>query len=198
MSQTVDYYVSLSSPFTYMGHARLYEIAAKHGATVNAKVMNLATIFPKTGGLPLLKRAPERRAYRMMELKRWRAHLDVELTLEPKFFPVDERPAARMVIAAEIGGLDHTALIAAYLHAVWAEERDIADAKTVIAIADEQGLDGAALARVAETPPVEDRYAAHTEEALAKGVFGAPAYVYRDELFWGQDRLDFLDHALAG
>ena len=197
MSKSIDYYLSLRSPWAYLGGGRLEEIAARHGAAVAVKPVDYGTIFPQTGGLPLPKRAPARQAYRLMELRRWRARLDLPLNLEPQGFAVDEAPAARLVIAAGARGGDSLRLAHAVLRAVWVEERRIDDPATLKAIAEETGHDGAALVDLTERPETAAAYEALTQEALSRGVFGAPTYVYRDELFWGQDRLDFLDHALG-
>jgi len=198
MTQRIDYYVCLISPWTYLGDARLAAIAAEHGAEINYKPMNLGRVFPETGGLPLAKRPPARQAYRMQELKRWRDFLDVPLTLEPAHFPASEWPAAGMVIAAKAAGRDCGALINGFLSGVWAEERNIADPDTACAIADERGFDGAALLAEAENnDAIKATWDTYSDEALAAGVFGAPAYVIGDEVYWGQDRLDFVDRALA-
>ncbi|MEK9754437.1 MAG: 2-hydroxychromene-2-carboxylate isomerase [Rhodospirillaceae bacterium] len=198
MSKRIDYYVCLISPWTYLGDARFRAIAVKHGAEVNPKPMNLGRVFPETGGLPLAKRAPARQAYRMRELKRWRDFIGLPLTLEPAHFPASEWPAAGMVIAAKRQGLDVGPLINGYLSGVWAEERNIADPATAVAIADERGFDGKALLAEAESDAdVKATWDTYSEEALAAGVFGAPAYVIGEDVFWGQDRLDFVDRLLA-
>ena len=197
MSKSIDYYLSLRSPWAYLGSGRLEEMAARHGAEVAVKPVDFGTIFPQTGGLPLPKRAPARQAYRMMELRRWRARLDLPLNLEPAGFAAAEAPAARLVIAAGDSGGDPLRLAHAVLRAVWVEERRIDDDATLKAIAEETDHDGAALVARAEQPEAAAAYEALTREALSRGVFGAPTYVYRDELFWGQDRLDFLDQALG-
>lgn len=198
MPQRIDYYVCLISPWTYLGDARIRAIAAKHGAEVNVKPMNLGRVFPETGGLPLAKRAPARQAYRMQELKRWRDFLELPLTLEPAFFPASEWPAAGMVIAAKKQGLDCGPLVNGYLSAVWAEDRNIADPATATAIADERGFDGSTLLAEAERDAgIKATWDTYSDEALAAGVFGAPAYVIGEHVFWGQDRLDFVDRLLA-
>ena len=197
MNKTIHYYLSLISPYTYLGDPFLTEIAQRHGASIRRKPVALSKIFPETGGLPLAKRAPARQAYRLTELDRWRKHRDMDLNLQPKYFPAAEWPAAGMVIAAENQGLNSGALVNGILTAIWAEDRDIADADTLLAITDERGLDGKALLKAAEDEGIKAAYDGNTEEALQAGVFGAPTYVFRDELFWGQDRLDFLDQALG-
>ncbi len=197
MSKTIDYYLTLTSPWTYLGCQRFVELAERHGAEIRVKPVNYGVIFPRTGGLPLPKRSPERQAYRLMELKRWRAYLEVPLNLHPKHFPVPDGDAACMVLAAEQTGGDPLRLAHATLAAVWVEEKDITDADTLVEIADAAGHDGPALLTVARDPETRAAYDARTEEAIERGVFGAPTYIYKDELFWGQDRLDFLERALA-
>ncbi len=196
MDRIIDYYHALASPWTYLGGPRLDRIAADAGASVNFKPVDLGEVFPVSGGLPLAKRAPQRQAYRLVELARWRDYLGVALTVEPAFFPVNETLAARMVVAARRAGAGAGRLSNAILRAVWAEERNIADAETLAAIAGENGLDGDVLLAEANTEAVAGEYAADTAEAIERGVFGAPSYIYRGELFWGQDRLDFLERAL--
>ena len=141
MSKVVDYYYSLVSPWTYLGGLRFERIAAEAGAVVKRKPINLGKVFPVSGGLPLAKRAPQRQAYRLVELARWRDHLGMALNLEPKFFPAPDGLAGRVVIAARRAGADAGRLGNAILRAVWAEERDIADPDTLRAIAAETGID---------------------------------------------------------
>lgn len=193
MAKAVDYYLFMISPWAYLGGPRLAEIARRHGATINVKPIDAAVVFPETGGLPLAKRAPARQEYRLVELRRWRDHLGLPLTIRPAHFPVAHETAARLVIAAG----DPFALAQAVLAAVWAEERDIADVATLKDIAAATGHDAKALLAAAESEATGKAYAALSKEAIRRGVFGSPSYVYRDEVFWGQDRLDFLDRALA-
>ena len=127
MTKTVDYFYSHFSPWTYLGHARFLKIAEAAGASVTFKPSSFGTIFPQSGGLPLPKRAPQRQAYRMMELKRWRDHLGVPMNLEPKFFPAPDEAAQRFGVAAGDMGLDIGKLSGAILYAVWNEERNLAD-----------------------------------------------------------------------
>lgn len=195
--KTIRYYLAPQSPWTYLGHERLLAIAERHGAAIEPRPIDLGRVFPVSGGLPLGKRAPQRQAYRLVDLKRWAAFAGRPLNLHPGHFPVDGGDASKLIIAAELarGAKAATTLAGALLRAVWVEERDIADADTLRAIARESGFDGAALyeAREAATPTF-DRY---TQDAIEAQVFGVPWYEYGGEPFWGQDRLDFLDRALA-
>ncbi len=191
----IDYYFVPISPWTYLGHGRLEEMARRHGATVRCKPVDYGKIFPISGGLPLAKRAPQRQAYRLVELQRWRKFLGVPLNLHPKFFPAPADLAAKLILAAPEAA--QLGLTGAILRAVWAEDRDIADAATLKAIVDAGGLDGAGLLAAATTAATVARYESLTQEAIERQVFGAPTYIYKDEPYWGQDRLDFLERALA-
>ena len=191
MAKHVDYYLTPTSPWTYLGHERFVQIARKHGATVAVKPVDYGVIFPQSGGLPLAKRAPQRQAYRLQELARWRDHLGVPLNIHPKFFPADPSPAACLICAAPEN--KRLAVAGDFLRAVWAEERNIADAAVVAEVAGRHGIADAASA-VAMGKAL---YESNTREALARQVFGAPTYAFGNDLYWGQDRLDFLDRALA-
>jgi len=197
MSRQVTVYYALQSPWTYLGWARFRELAAKVAAEVDYRPIEMASVFAASGGLPLARRPQQRQAYRLMELKRWRQRLGVPLNLHPRHFPVDEALAGRMVVAHGRTGGDVGRLSQAMMTAVWAEERDLADRPTLLAIAAEQDLDGGALLEAAASAAVQAAYHANTEAAIAAGVFGVPTFQIGDELFWGQDRLDFVAAALA-
>lgn len=199
MNKTVEYFMTPVSPFTYLGHARLRDICARHQANIQLRVMDLGKVFPVSGGLPLKDRPAQRRAYRMMELKRWRDLLGLPLTLEPKHFPVPAEPAATLILAVlERHGVSAALDIAGDCgRAVWAEERNISDPEVLSEIVTARQLDAAELLEYARSAEAAARYVQHSQEAIARNVFGSPTYIYQDELFWGQDRLDFLDRALA-
>jgi 2-hydroxychromene-2-carboxylate isomerase len=193
----IDYFLVPQSPWTYLGHARLVALAQEHGASVAVRPMDLGQIFPISGGLPLPKRAPQRQAYRLVELQRFAEHLQLPLNLHPRFFPVSGDDAARLLICVtqhegQAAALD---LAGRALTAVWAEERNIADADTLAALLAEAGLPAARLAQ-SKDAAVQAAYAAHTQAAIEAQVFGAPSYVMAGEIFWGQDRLDFVARRL--
>jgi 2-hydroxychromene-2-carboxylate isomerase len=196
---TITYYVTLNSPWSYLGSARFAEMAKRHGYAVDVKPAKYGEIFSRTGGLPLPKRAPERQAYRMMELKRWREQTGLPIKLQPAFFPSNEAPGTRLVIAAKLAGLDAHSLATELGRAVWERDENFAEASVMDAAAKRAGLDADVIRRGAppdaELDAIHDRY---TAEALQQGVFGAPSYVLESgEFFWGQDRLDFVERALA-
>ena len=196
MNGSIDYYLSLISPWSYLGHQRLASIARAHGVNINIYPVNLSTIFPSTGGIALAKRAPARQSYRLVELQRWRTKLQINLNLHPKFFPVNDTLAASMVVnLRQDNPLAAIDFAGACLRACWLQDRDISDRDTLLIIAEEQRLDGEKLLVNREETAII--IATDSDRALSQGVFGAPSYLYDNELFWGQDRLDFLDQALT-
>jgi 2-hydroxychromene-2-carboxylate isomerase len=196
---TIQYFFTPNSPWTYLGHLRFWDIARKHGAQVEVLPVDLGgQVFPISGGLPLAKRAPQRQAYRLVELKRFSEHLHAPMNLQPKFFPVAPDDAARLIIAVEMhDGADAAMHITdAALRAVWVEERNIADEATLATLLRERELPARRL-EDAHSQAVQERYEANTRRAIDAGVFGAPSFVIDGEIFWGQDRLDFVDRRLT-
>lgn len=197
MGKEADYYLALSSPWTYIGGKRLTTIASSTATTFKVKPVKGAEVFEASGSLPLPKRPPSRKAYRMTELRRWRRFLDLQMNLEPNYFPVSEINAAHMVIAAGQEGLNPLQLSNIFLACVWEKNENIADTKILIAAATENGFDGPKLAEMIGAAKVEDEYERNTQEAIKAQVFGMPWYIYEGEPYWGQDRLDFLERDLS-
>lgn len=198
MGKTVDYYLSVASPWTLLGSARFIAMARRTEAVVHVRPMDFGRILAASGGLPYQQRAPQRASYRQEDLARWRRRLGIPLNLEPSFYPVDREPASRMVVAARAIGADAALdLTHAILGAMWQEDRNIADRDTLVALANGVGLDGGSLAAASQEPAVAAAWNQDTEDALQAQVFGAPTWVVDGERFWGQDRLDFLEEKLA-
>ncbi|TGN56577.1 2-hydroxychromene-2-carboxylate isomerase [Paracoccus liaowanqingii] len=194
----IDYYLGTISPWCYLAGNRLEEIAARHGAQITYKPLDLLQLFDRTGGIRPADRHASRMEYRAQELPRWAAHLGMPLNLKPAHWPVNMAPSSYAIIAAQAaGGGDLGGLVQAILRAVWADQRDISDDAVIRDLLGASGFDPAladkGLFVGAET------YGRNLEEAVQAGAFGAPFYVVRetDQRFWGQDRLDFLDRHLA-
>ncbi|MBN8902845.1 MAG: 2-hydroxychromene-2-carboxylate isomerase, partial [Rhodospirillales bacterium] len=170
-----------------------------HGASLRIWPVDFGTIFPASGGLPLPKRAPQRQAYRMMELKRWRDHLGIPIRLEPKYFPAQEQLAACCTIAVRetIGDAEAIRLAHRVLKALWEEDKDTGDRATLSDLIAQVGLDADRVLTLGADPRWAEKRTADTRAALDRGVFGAPSYVIGDEIFWGQDRLEFVERRLA-
>ena len=199
MTTIVHYYLAPQSPWTYLGHQRLMHMAQQAGAEVRVIPMDLGKVFPVSGGLPLGQRAPQRQAYRFVELERFSKHLQMPLHLRPQFFPVAGDDAARLIIAVGMhhGSAQAAKFAGAVLAAVWVQERNIADTQTLSELLAENQLDSECL-ELSRNADVQKQYDANTQEAIDVGVFGSPTYVIDGELFWGQDRLEFVSRKLLG
>lgn len=193
----IDYYLATISPWCYLAGNRLEEIAARHGATITYKPLDVLQLFDRTGGVRPANRHPSRLEYRGYELPRWAAHLGMPINLKPAFWPVNMAPSSYAIIAAQEAGGDAGALVQGFLRACWAEERDISDDAVIRDVLQGAGFDPAlsdkGLFVGAET------YGRNLEQAVEAGVFGTPFYIVREtgERFWGQDRLEFVDRHLA-
>ncbi|MEM6939527.1 MAG: 2-hydroxychromene-2-carboxylate isomerase [Pseudomonadota bacterium] len=193
----IDYYFATLSPYCYLAGTRLEAVASKHGATITYKPFDIVAAFSRTGGTPPKERHISRIEYRAQELVRQAKKNEMPFNLTPAHWPTNGAPAAYAFIAAQnAGGGDLGGLAHAITRAVWAEEKDIAEDAVVRACLEGAGFDpglaNSGLLTGAET------YARNLEEAVERGVFGAPFYFAGEARFWGQDRLEDLDLHLAG
>lgn len=198
MRRTLDYYFAPQSPWVYLGHARLTELLQRTNTEVRVRPVDFGHIFAVSGGLPLPQRAPQRQAYRLVELRRFSEALGVPLNPQPRHFPLPGDPSALLItaVATHDGAAAAMWLTGAIGQAIWAQERNMADATELAAVLAECGLDAQRLAQ-AQDDENKALYAQHTREAVDAGVFGAPSYALDGEIFWGQDRLDFVERRLA-
>ncbi len=193
----IDYFMFTLSPFTYLAGSRLDEIAQKHGCRVTYKPFALMKVFEQTGGTPPAQRHESRKTYRLQELARVAQKTGMPINLQPAHWPTNPAPSCYAIIAAQAaGGGDLSGLTRSILRACWAEEKDIAQDDIVQACLADNGFDpelaNSGLLSGAQV------FEANTEEAVQRGVFGAPTYLVDDQVFWGQDRLDYLDEYLSG
>ncbi|MGZ9811211.1 DsbA family protein [Pseudoroseicyclus sp. H15] len=194
----IDYYLSVLSPFVYLAGTRPAEIAAKHGATITYKPLDISGLFGAVGAVPMKERHVNRRELRGQELRRESKRAGVPLNPAPAHWPTNAAPASYALIAGqEDGSGDVAKALAAISRASWAEEKDIAEDEVIRAALQEGGFDPSladkGLLAGAET------YAKNGEEAVSAGAVGVPFFVVDGtERFWGQDRLEQLDDYLAG
>ncbi|CAN5459278.1 2-hydroxychromene-2-carboxylate isomerase [soil metagenome] len=197
-SLVVDYYLGITSPWAYMGHRRLRDIARRTGATINVLPVDLGgKIFPVSGGLPVAKRAPQRLAYRLTELKRYSDYLGIPLKVQPTYFPLSSDDAAQLVIAVDRkDGIEQALDLAELImKSLWTDDRNVDDPKVLAELLDVAGLPPERMDE-SHTQAVHEQYEADSQKAIEIGVFGSPTYVIEGELFWGQDRLDFVERRL--
>jgi 2-hydroxychromene-2-carboxylate isomerase len=197
----VDFFYDFSCPYAYLAHTQIEALCARAGAELVWRPMLLGGVFKAVGTVqvPFASMIPTKARNNAFDMLRWAEHFDVPLTT-PKAHPNRTVLALRATLAADAEiPRASKAIFAAY----WGRGRDVAEPAVVREALDDAGLDGAGLIARAEDPAIRADLRARTDEAVAHGIFGAPAFVVTapgvtGDLFWGQDRLDFVEKALGG
>ena len=197
MTKSIDYYFAGSSPFAYLGHAAILDVAKRHGVTLNFKPVDPALVWKESGSVPLPQRSPTRQRYRFLELQRIAHMRDLPINLQPAYFPVDPTLADCCVIALQNQGHDPANYMGQVFRGVWTQERNIADEDVIAQMLTSCGFDAAETIRAAKSQEVRDLRARFSDEAAKADAVGVPAFVLDGEVFWGQDRIEFIDHALS-
>lgn len=195
--KSIDYFFWINSDWAYLGADRLAALARRHHVSINYKPVDLIDVYSRTGGIPLGERSVQRRAYREAELKRWMKRLNITLNVTPRYMCPDAALASRYTIAADKLGHPVAPLYKDILHAQWCAEQDISQADVILQVAKNSDLPADEIMNFALSDEIGDVYRAYTDEAIEQGVFGSPTYIFQGEVFWGQDRLDFLREAVA-
>ncbi len=194
MSRQLEFYFDFGSPTAYLAHKRLGQLSAQYGLEVVYKPMLLGGVFKATDNTSPVA-IPAKGAYMMQhDLPRFVARYGVELNFNPHF-PINTLNLMRGAIAAErLGCAD--AYIDAVYDAVWVHGKNMGDPEVVAAALSDAGLDAGALMELAQDSDVKAALIAATDEAVARGTFGAPTLFMDGEMYFGQDRLDFVEEAL--
>ena len=191
--RTIDFYFSFISLYTYIGYEAFQDLVNRHDLDVNYKPIDLHAVFSAGGGLPVSKRPPQRQAYRFVEMQRWRLARNIPLVLKPKHHPSDPVIGHRMLLAALKEGSDVRQFVGNALKILWVNDLDIQDPKIMVQVANQSGLKGDALLEKSHDAAIQADIDSLTQEAVERQVFGTPFFFYRDEPFWGQDRLEMLE-----
>ena len=193
----VDYFMSHGSPWTFLGHNRLNKIVKKFNVQLNMYPVNYGEIFPISGGLPVSKRPLQRQKIRLQELRRWAEFLNIDLIPEPKFFPSKSLLPSLLIIAAKIKKTNKDfELASSIMNALWVKELNVDEENTLKNIMDNLELDSEDLLSFAKSQECESIFKEYTNIAIEKNVFGAPTFIIDDQIYWGQDRLDFIERHL--
>ncbi|MBU6306044.1 MAG: 2-hydroxychromene-2-carboxylate isomerase [Candidatus Fonsibacter ubiquis] len=191
------YFYSVASPWSYLGIKRLKEISKKYSAQIIEKPIDLVgKVFVATGGTPVPQRHISRQNYRLLELKRWGEFLNIKINQKPKFFPPKDPhlPALFCLASIDMGiNMDFSSKVLEHL---WVKENDISNIDTLKLIADDLKISFEELNKLATSDKIKKIYEANTQEAINMNIFGVPSYVYNNEIFWGQDRLELLEYSL--
>ena len=194
----IEYYYSVSSVFAYFGSRRLSDMAQRHGARIAHKPIFHSIVVPATDGLRFTEMSPVRKAHFYREVERWSAYLEIPvLSGDPENHYGERDLPSGMIIAAQRLGFDVDELSFVVGEALWRDDRDIGDREVLRALASSLDMDAEQLLREAMLPEIQAEYERNSTECVDKGVFGSPTYVVNGEPFWGQDRLDFVERALA-
>lgn len=197
MTASITYYFSLLSPWAYVGHDYLHDMIGRTGGRIIYKPINVPAAFAASDTPGLAKRHKTRQAYRTLELQRWRVKRGLEFNLWPAHWPFAAATGDRMIAAIVEAGGDPAPFMRIVFSGIWEREQNFAENAALSAAADAVGLDGAALLDHAQRDETGAIYDANTAEAVSAGIFGVPAYLYKDEYFWGQDRIDLLEDAIV-
>ena len=193
----VDYFMSHGSPWTFLGHNRINNIVKQFNVQLNMYPVNYGEIFPVSGGLPVFKRPLQRQKIRLQELKRWAEFLKINLIPEPKYFPSKSLLPSLLIIAAKIMKTNKDFELASnIMNALWVEELHVDDENNLKNIMNKLELDSEVLLSFAKSQECENIFKEYTKIAIEKNVFGAPTYIIEDQVYWGQDRLDFIERHL--
>ena len=197
MSQKIDYYFTSISPFSWFGVKQLVGIAEKHNKSINFKPVVLAELWAVSGGVPPMQRPEVRQRLRLVDLQRTAHMRGVDINVKPAHFPVDPTLTDNCVWAIQAARGNPADFAFSLGEAVWAKELNITDEAVLADLISKAGFVSTAILSQAKSDEAAAARAQNSQDAIAADVVGAPAYVYKGEAFWGQDRLDYLDHMLT-
>ncbi|MFZ2100626.1 MAG: 2-hydroxychromene-2-carboxylate isomerase [Oricola sp.] len=197
MAQHIDYYFTSISPFSYLGHKAIADVAERHGATIAFKPVNLGGVWAESGAVPMPQRTPMRQRYRLIELQRAAEFRGLPITPKPAHFPVDPTLADHTVIAVVESGAHPGEYMTRVFEAIWVNDKNISDEGVLADVLAATGHDASSILERAASDAVAAIRATNTQDAVAADAMGAPAYVLNGEPFWGQDRIEYLERALA-
>ncbi len=196
MSKSVDFYFDVGSPAAYLAYRKLPAICEEAGAQIVWKPMLLGGVFQATNNHSPMT-VPAKGSYMMDDLGRFAKRYGCAFNHNPHF-PINTLMLMRGAVGMQ---MRDAARLGSYLdavfHAIWVDAKNMNDPATVVAVLQAAGFDAAAFMALVAGAEVKDRLKAITQEAVERGVFGAPAFIVNGTLYWGQDRLDFVKEALA-
>ena len=196
MTKTVEFFFDFGSPYTYLAYHQLPKIAARHGATVIWRPILLGGVFQATGNKSPME-VPAKGQYSLIDLQRWAQHFGVPLQMNPHF-PINTLPLMRGAVAMQLRSeVEFQRYVAVIFRAMFEHPRNLNQPEEVAAVLAENGMDPTAFVDLINAPAAKEKLKENTAQAVARGVFGAPTFFVGEQMFWGQDRLDFVEQALA-
>ena len=193
MNKQVEFFFDVGSPASYLAWTQLASIAQRHNAEIVWRPMLLGAVFQAVGNTSPAA-VPAKGAYMLKDLKRFSAIYDVPFRFNP-FFPVNTMQLMRGV-TAYLGTPKFESYLSAIFNALWAEKLNMESPEVVAEVLSKVGIEATGFKVRISEPEVKARLKSSTEEAVARGVFGAPSFFVNGEMFFGQDRLSFVEDAL--
>lgn len=197
MAKEIDYYYTSTSPFTWFGHKAFCSVAEKHGAKINYKPVNLMEVWKTSGAVPPPQRPPMRQRYRLLELQRIAHFRGLTVIPQPDSFPANPERADLCCIVLSQRGDDPGGFLFSVGEALWSQDRQIADEAVLAELLTKEGFDGEAVVATSKDAEFTEIRNSNSQDAIGLDVIGAPSYVYDSEVFWGQDRVDYLDTMIS-
>ena len=196
MSKTVEFYFDFGSPYSYLAYKALPGIAAAQGAQIVWRPMLLGGVFKATGNHSPVE-IPAKGKWLHQDLQRWAKRYGAVFRNNPHF-PVNTLVLMRGATGLQMRKENFDKYVETMFRAMWEAPRNLGEPAEIAAVLGEAGFDAAAFLALVNDAQVKEQLKKNTEEAVARGVFGAPTFFVGNEMFWGQDRLDFVAEALAG
>jgi len=195
MAKQVEFYFDFGSPYSYLAYRALPGIAAAHGAQIVWRPMLLGGVFKASGNHSPIE-IPAKHRWLQLDLKRWAARYGAAFSHNPHF-PINTLTLMRGAAGMQMRGADFRKYVEAIFHAMWEEPRNLGAPEDLALVLQQAGFDAAAFQSLVNDPAVKEQLKKNTEDAVARGVFGAPTFFVGEEMHWGQDRLEFVAAALA-
>jgi len=195
MTKTVEFYFDFGSPYSYLAYKALPGIAAAHGAQIVWRPMLLGGVFKATGNHSPVE-IPAKGKWMQQDMQRWAARYGAVFRNNPHF-PINTLVLMRGAAGMQMRGQDFDKYVEAIFRAMWENPRNLGEPQELAAVLRQAGFDADAFLALVNDPAVKEQLKKNTEEAVARGVFGAPTFFVGEEMFWGQDRLDFVAAALT-
>ena len=196
MTQSIDFYFDIGSPYSYLAATQIPGLAKRTGASVRWRPFLLGGVFRETGN-NMPASVPAKARWMLSDMKLWSAHYGVPFQMS-SHFPLNTLPTQRALLAAEqIHGHDEMVSLAMSLYqAYWVNNQDVSQPEAIHQSATACGLDADAILAGCADPIIKKALIDTTAEAVARGAFGAPAFFVGDQLFWGQDRIPLIESFL--
>jgi len=194
MAQQVEFFFDYGSPFSYLADTQLAALERRTRATIVYRPMLLGAVLKETGNASPIT-VPAKGRYMGVELHRWARRYGVPFAAN-KFFPINTMRLMRGAVAAQ-----HAECFAEYHRVIypafWVDGANLGEPEVIRAVLDKAGLNADLILARIEEPDVKEQLRLNTEEAVRRGVFGAPTFFVGEEMFWGNDRLMFVEEALT-